>query len=1186
MGKTTTEQRRAAALEKARQQASTPSAAALATGAKSAAAPAAVVPQPLGQADLFGAYPNWSWSPLPEFTQGNFAGTYVPGTGIKKFVNQLPTLFAATTDGMNKKLAMGVPDTITYPGTDYYEISLEEVNYTFHQDLPPTKLRSYRQTNNGTNSQTGQNTVAPPAYSYGGPIIVAQKDRPVRVKLTNNLPVTASGGNLFIPTDTTMMGAGMGPNGVNSYPQNRGELHLHGGMNPWISDGTPHQWTAPAAEPGPYTWGASAQNVPDMPPPGGGSITYYYTNQQSARLMFYHDHALGITRLNVYVGEAAGYVVRDGTEFALENAGIIPPLTDNIPLIIQDRTFVDSAQSKPVYSIAAISGGSGYSGPVVTVTDSGGSGSGASVGVTVVGGVITGLTINSGGSNYVSPVVNISGGGGAGATATATATFGAITSLSVTAGGSGYASPTVAIAAPTSGTTATAAATVTSGVITGLRLTNKGSGYTFPPAVTITDTTGSGAAAYAFVNTILATDPTWSTATWGTTGGLWYPHVYMPNQTGSAVGLGANAMGRWDYALWFWPPYTGILAHGAVPNPYFDPVNAPWEPAQIPGIPNPSTTPEAFHDTPIVNGVAYPYMNVEPRAYRFRILNACNDRMLNLQLYKADPAVTTVDNRTNTEVKMIPVPQGQSIYGKPSGIPDPTMKGPDMIQIGNEGGFLPAPVVLTNTPIGFETNPKNIVVGNVLEKNLFMGPAERADVIIDFSAFAGQTVILYQDSPAPVPAFETRVDYYTGNPDQTAVGGSPSTIAGFGPNTRTIMQFRVGAQASPGSYTTFNLGNLQNAFKSTAQALGVFAASQHPPLVPQAEYGSAYNTTFPSTNVVPIQANSLTFTPLGALAPLTINFTPKAIQELFETNYGRLNALLGVELPFTNGTNQTTIPIGYAEPTPDSYVDSVNFGVPTAGDGTQIWKITHNGVDTHPVHFHLYDVQVLNRVGWDGAIRLADPNELGWKETVRMNPLEDCIVALRPVAPKLPFGVPKSNRLIDPTQPQGAPISTIDPLTNAAVTVPNNPTDYDWEYVWHCHILSHEENDMMHAAILHVTTTLPAKPILTTTKASNGMQLKWTDGTRPVISDLTTLGNPANEIGFKIMRATVAGNGSAGAYSQVATALANQTSYLDTTASANTTYKYKIIAYNASGESVSINGPVFAPEYLLLLLNN
>ena len=63
-----------------------------------------------------------------------------------------------------------------------------------------------------------------------------------------------------------------------------------------------------------YQKGVSSQDVPDMPPSGQGAMTFYYTNQQSNRLMFYHDHALGITRLNVYAGEAAGYLIVDPYE--------------------------------------------------------------------------------------------------------------------------------------------------------------------------------------------------------------------------------------------------------------------------------------------------------------------------------------------------------------------------------------------------------------------------------------------------------------------------------------------------------------------------------------------------------------------------------------------------------------------------------------------------------------------------------------------------------------------------------------------------------------------------------------------------------------------------------------------------------------------------------------------------------
>ncbi len=95
------------------------------------------------------------------------------------------------------------------------------------------------------------------------------------------------------------------------YTENRATLHLHGGITPWISDGTPHQWITPAGENTAYPKGVSVSNVPDMPDPGPGAMTFFYTNQQSARLMFYHDHAWGITRLNVYAGEAAGYLVTD-----------------------------------------------------------------------------------------------------------------------------------------------------------------------------------------------------------------------------------------------------------------------------------------------------------------------------------------------------------------------------------------------------------------------------------------------------------------------------------------------------------------------------------------------------------------------------------------------------------------------------------------------------------------------------------------------------------------------------------------------------------------------------------------------------------------------------------------------------------------------------------------------------------
>src|SRR5512136_665531 len=136
--------------------------------------------------------------------------------------------------------------------------------------------------------------------------------------------------------------------------------------------------------------------------------------------------------------------------------------------------------------------------------------------------------------------------------------------------------------------------------------------------------------------------------------------------------------------------------------------------------------------------------------------------------------------------------------GRAGGVPDPTKVGPAMVQIGTEGGFLPTPVRLLNTPIGYNYNRRDIVVLNVSDKTLFLGPAERADVIVDFSQYAGKTLILYNDGPAPVPAGDPRVDYYTGHPDYTSTGGAPTTLPGYGPNTRTIMQIKVKPVAPAG----------------------------------------------------------------------------------------------------------------------------------------------------------------------------------------------------------------------------------------------------------------------------------------------------------------------------------------------------------------------------------------------------
>ena len=294
------------------------------------------------------------------------------------------------------------------------------------------------------------------------------------------------------------------------------------------------------------------------------------------------------------------------------------------------------------------------------------------------------------------------------------------------------------------------------------------------------------------------------------------------------------------------------------------------------------------------------------------------------------------------------------------------------------------------------------------------------------------------------------------------------------------------------------MARLKNAFSHKANGSGVFESSQHPPIVGQAAYNSAIGSAFAATGecksagvtkcdglVRVNDTGSFTFNTLKSPSTkTTVKMEPKAIHD--ETNattfdeFGRMQANLGIEAkpptpglqnvtlyPFVNpqtelidGTNLprqvVTVDAVTGEPVKDLKIAPIS----DAKDGTQIWRVTHNGVDTHPIHFHLYDVQVLNRVTWDNIVIPNDPNENGWKDTVRMSPLEDTIVALRPIIPQVPFEVPNSVRPLNPMMPDGSAgmFFNTDPQGNPLATpIANRLVNFGWEYVWHCHILSHEE---------------------------------------------------------------------------------------------------------------------------------
>jgi spore coat protein A len=327
---------------------------------------------------------------------------------------------------------------------------------------------------------------------------------------------------------------------------------------------------------------------------------------------------------------------------------------------------------------------------------------------------------------------------------------------------------------------------------------------------------------------------------------------------------------------------------------FFDGISGPFIPdSDIAPIWNP----EFFGNCMMVNGNTWPFLNVEQRRYRFRILNGCNSRFLILD-FDAIPGV---------EVWMI----------------------------GNEGGFLNAPVNMTGDN------------GN----RILLGPAERADVIVDFTG---------------VPAG----GYVLGNvgPDEPFGGGVPGE--GFDladpDSTGQVMRFNVGPARSPDPTTPPRFLKL-------------------PPIAP-----------LPSETVT---------RPLALLEAMSASFD------------GPAEALLGTV------TGDMANHAMWSDPVSEN---------PAVG-ATELWEFYNFTADAHPMHVHEVFFQVVNRqpitftededmghphdVETSGEPRSPEPWENGWKDTVIAYPGEVTRVRAR--------------------------------FTNPG------------QFVWHCHIVEHEDNEMM-----------------------------------------------------------------------------------------------------------------------------
>ena len=186
-------------------------------------------------------------------------------------------------------------------GIAHYRIEMTEFQRKIHPDLPPTTLWGY----DGT---------------WPGPTFETRTGRPVRVLWVNNLPDSHL---LNYAYDETIHGADMGE------PHVRTVVHLHGAKVLPDSDGYPEAWfTRNWQQTGPYFT----------------TKVYHYPNDQEATNLWYHDHSLGIVRLNIFAGLAGFYFIRDDFEEDLN----LPRGHYEIPLLIQDRMFnVDGSLQYP-----------------------------------------------------------------------------------------------------------------------------------------------------------------------------------------------------------------------------------------------------------------------------------------------------------------------------------------------------------------------------------------------------------------------------------------------------------------------------------------------------------------------------------------------------------------------------------------------------------------------------------------------------------------------------------------------------------------------------------------------------------------------------------------------------------------------------------------------------------------------
>lgn len=349
-------------------------------------------------------------------------------------------------------------------------------------------------------------------------------------------------------------------------------------------------------------------------------------------------------------------------------------------------------------------------------------------------------------------------------------------------------------------------------------------------------------------------------------------------------------------------------------------------------------TNRSWYHLPVVNGVVAPFLKVEARKYRFRMLNGCVFRTIGLGL------VAIGSGQTN------PVP---------------------MYQVGTDDGFLTNTVVIPPPPQGSGPGTLRLM------------PGERADVVIDFSAYAGQSNLILQNQMAPDNAASPPTEPFN------VMGGQ-------------FLQFQVQAGPVPADPSSLPMTGL-----ATRPGAAELARNR-------------------------VRTRTITLDLANELAHQT-NQPPVSPGEAFVAD-PHLFALLNM-----------------------SHFDAPVTETPTGGD-IEVWEFVNLSPFPHPMHVHLIDFHFLNRQNLKGAPTGAPPGTnppppgvIAYIEARNQGPVHD-------LTPYLDAQV----RFSQPNEAGPKDVIHAAPwaVTRIVMQWPDDPR-FAGPYVYHCHILDHEDNDMM-----------------------------------------------------------------------------------------------------------------------------